>query len=92
VETQPGVRARQYCWLSGEYGLVLKDATDGLYGLVRWDTEKAQDTEDWTGLWGTFVAMGGRVLEEYEFKFIGPDGSLKSEYENGKYNTGILKH
>jgi hypothetical protein len=66
-------------WLSGEYGLVLKDAPDGLYGLVRWDTEKAQDTEDWRGLWGTFVVMGGRVLEEYEFKFIGPDGRLKIE-------------
>jgi len=68
-------------WLSGEYGLVLKDAPDGLYGLVRWDTEKAQDTEDWRGLWGTFVSMGGRVLEEFEFKFIGPDGSLKRNAE-----------
>lgn len=52
---------------------------DGLYGLVGWNTEKAQDTEDWRGLWSAFVAMGGRVPEEYEFKFIGPDSSLKSE-------------
>jgi len=76
-------------WLSGEYGLVLNDAPDGLYGLVRWDTEKAQDTEDWRGLWGTFVAMGGRVLQEYDFKFIGPDGSLKSEYGNANRTQGF---
>jgi hypothetical protein len=67
--------------LNGEYGVVLTDNPDGLYGLVRWDTEKTQGTEDWRGLWGTFIAMGGRVLEEYEFKFISPGGSLKSNTE-----------
>ncbi|MBT2560478.1 hypothetical protein J7E50_25595 [Pedobacter sp. ISL-68] len=29
----------------------------------------------------TFVAMGGRVLKEYEFKFIEPDGCLKRNAE-----------
>jgi hypothetical protein len=68
---------------------VLKDAPDGLYGLVRWHTEKAQDTEDWRGLWDTFIAMGGRVQEEHEFKFIGPGGNLKSEYGNGNRTQGF---
>jgi hypothetical protein len=77
--------------LNGEYGVVLKDATDGLYGLLRWDTDKAQDSEDWRGLWGTFVAMGGRVLEEYEFRFIGPDGGLKNNTEMEMENRNNLK-
>jgi len=72
--------------LGGEYGVVLNDAPDRLYGLVRWDTDKAQDTEDWRGLWGTFVTMGGKVLEEYDFKFIMPDSSIKLNMGTGTEN------
>lgn len=44
--------------LRGECGLVLPKASDSeLIGLIRWDTEKDNDIEDWRGLYGTFLQV-----------------------------------
>ncbi|RQO77755.1 hypothetical protein DBR40_07205 [Pedobacter sp. KBW01] len=67
--------------LEGEYGVVLGDSEDGLFGLVRWDTDKDQDAEDWRGIWGNFLAMGGKVVEDHEFNFIDRYGNLKRGME-----------
>lgn len=77
--------------LNGEYGVVLQDFEGGLFGLIRWDTDRPQDTEDWRGIWSNFVTMGGKVLEEYEFRFINIDGSLKRNLEMENRNLDIFK-
>ena len=67
--------------LSGEYGIVITSNLEEInqYGIIRWDTEKENDIEDWRGMFGTFVNMGGKIIEEnYKFKFINDDGSLKA--------------
>jgi len=48
------------------------------YGLIRWDTNKENDIEDWRGVFGSFLAAGGKeVSQNHEFKFINEDGALK---------------
>ena len=32
------------------------------YGVIRWDTDRCE--EDWTGMFGSFIQNGGKVLEE----------------------------
>ena len=47
-------------------------------GLIRWDTNKREDFEDWRGLWGIFIAIGGHEIDSgYKFKFINDDGTFK---------------
>ena len=68
--------------LSGEFGVVIKAEPDwpNQYGIIRWDTSKENDTEDWRGLFGTFSQLGGKLLDEnYSFEFINDDGSLKTK-------------
>jgi hypothetical protein len=78
--------------LNGEYGIVtdqffessiVTDTEKSLiksYGLIRWDTDRISDFEDWRGLWGTFVAMGGCEVDKgYQFQYIGDDGGLREE-------------
>lgn len=67
--------------LSGEYGIVITSDLEEInhYGIIRWDTEKENDIEDWRGMFGTFINMGGKILvEDHMFKFINDDGSLKA--------------
>jgi len=67
--------------LSGEYGIVIKSNLEEFnqYGIIRWDTEKENDIEDWRGMFGTFTEMGGKIIEEnYTFKFINDDGNAKA--------------
>ncbi|WNM18870.1 hypothetical protein [Flavobacterium capsici] len=67
--------------LSGEYGIVITSNLEEFnqYGIIRWDTEKENDIEDWRGMFGTFKEMGGKMLTgNYEFKFINDDGSSKA--------------
>ncbi len=67
--------------LSGEYGIVITSNLEEInqYGIIRWDTEKENDIEDWRGMFGTFISMGGNILEEdHIFKFINDHGSLKA--------------
>ena len=77
--------------LDGEYGVVLDEegialygvadwnTTPKEYGVVRWDTEKENDIEDWRGLFGSFFNAGGTVVEpNHEFEFINDKGSIKA--------------
>ena len=65
--------------LKNEFGVVLdKEVEDDLIGLIRWDTEKENDVEDWRGLFGTFLQAGGKVVgQDHDFKFIDEKGALK---------------
>ncbi len=48
------------------------------YGLIRWDTNKEHDTEDWRGMYGSFIDSGGvEINQEHQFKYINQDGGLK---------------
>lgn len=61
--------------LNNEYGIIL--LLDGKEE-IRWDTKKAIDREDWTGLFGTFIESGGIIIDQsYEFQFIDENGKLK---------------
>lgn len=78
-------------FLNGEFGVgidhfVMKDHTfsnwEGSYskpyGIIRWDTRRKSDLEDWRGLWGTFVAQGGCAIgKDYQFQFINDDSTFK---------------
>lgn len=67
--------------MANQYGVVLDKAVDSdLAGLIRWDTERENDVEDWRGLFGTFLKSGGQVVDqEYQFKFINDMGQLKED-------------
>ena len=42
-------------YLQNEYGVVVKsEKIENSYGLIRWDTNKNEDLEDWRGLFGSF--------------------------------------
>ena len=67
--------------LEGEVGVVLVPELDqpDFCGMIRWDTINENDFEDWRGQFGTFIQLGGKVLNEnYDFKFINDDGSKKN--------------
>lgn len=66
--------------LNNEFGVVIKDEFDkpNFCGVIRWDTSKENDIEDWRGQFGAFVNIGGKILNDnYSFRFINDDGSLK---------------
>ena len=65
--------------MANEFGVVLeKTADNDLVGLIRWDTGKENDVEDWRGLFGSFIQSGGKVVDQnYKFKFIDDKGQLK---------------
>ena len=65
--------------LDNECGVVLDKSEDwNEYGLIRWDTNKENDVEDWRGLFGSFLQAGGQVINpDHEFIFINNDGTLK---------------
>ena len=67
--------------LNSEFGVVISSKKDGneLIGVIRWDTDKKSDYEDWRGLFGSFIENGGKIVNEhYKFTFITDDGRLKS--------------
>jgi len=66
--------------LNGEFGVVIKSNNEysDFQGIIRWDTNNMNDFEDWSGLFGSFIEIGGKILdEEYVFQFINDDGSLQ---------------
>ncbi|RAV97619.1 hypothetical protein DQQ10_27530 [Pseudochryseolinea flava] len=65
--------------LKEEFGIVLDKTVDNnVVGLIRWDTEKETDVEDWRGLFGSFLQSGGQVVDhDHKFKFIDDKGELK---------------
>lgn len=67
--------------LDNEFGIVIKSESDNLniYGVIRWDTPIENDFEDWRGLFGTFISLGGKPINnDYTFKFITDEGNLKN--------------
>lgn len=62
--------------MNGEFGLVL--LIDGKE-LIRWDTNQEVDTEDWSGLFGTFKDNGGTILDQdFNFQFIDETGKIST--------------
>jgi len=65
-------------FLNNEYGLILNKHRNNNFGIIRWDSPKQADEEDWIGMFGTFKQMGGKIINQnYQFKYINDDGSLK---------------
>ncbi|WP_228452041.1 hypothetical protein [Chryseobacterium sp. G0186] len=61
-----------------EYGVVTGIKKNESSTVIRWDTPDERDTEDWCRIWGSFVVAGGRIVDQdYQFKYINDDGSLK---------------
>ncbi len=65
--------------LESECGVVLDKSEDwNEYGLIRWDTDKENDIEDWRGLFASFLQASGQIInQDHEFKFINDDGTKK---------------
>ena len=69
-------------YLNGEFGVVIKSELDELnfYGVIRWDSNKESDHEDWRGMFGTFMNQGGKIIDKsHQFEFINDDGTLKTK-------------
>lgn len=68
--------------LNNELGIVIKPEFktewDNEPGLIRWDTDKDEDLEDWRGLFASFLNAGGReVSQDTSFEFITDSGHRK---------------
>ena len=78
-----GVVTDQFWESDGVYtvnGKTYQGVASKLYGVIRWDSSKKSDFEDWRGLWGTFRDSGGQqISQDYSFQFIDDDGSLKAK-------------
>jgi hypothetical protein len=67
--------------VNGEFGVIVKSELDkpNLFGTIRWDTAKENDTEDWNGMFGTFTKIGGKIIDQnHIFKYINDDGTKKT--------------
>ena len=69
--------------LQNEYGVVIqpqeRTGWDKEPGIIRWDTKKSEDNEDWRGLLGSFIDNGGELIDpDFEFEFITNEGKLKN--------------
>lgn len=61
--------------MNDEFGLVLIE--DGKE-IIRWDTDKELDSEDWTGQFGVFIEIGGFIIDQnQQFEYIDENGKLK---------------
>ncbi|MBU8883959.1 hypothetical protein KSK37_12760 [Kaistella sp. DKR-2] len=50
--------------LNGEYGIVTDEKIENNFGIILWDTEKKNDTENWCGQFGSFKKIGGIIISE----------------------------
>ncbi|SHK62496.1 hypothetical protein [Chryseobacterium polytrichastri] len=67
-------------FIHNEYGVIIDFKEHGLSTVIRWDTLKENDFEDWFSMWGTFFDMGGEIINKnHQFKYINDDGSLKDK-------------
>jgi hypothetical protein len=65
-------------FLDNEYGIIVNVKFHENSTVVRWDTSLENDFEDWSGMWGSFVQIGGHIIDpNYRFKYINDDGTLK---------------
>lgn len=72
--------------LNNEYGVVIERTRDADWdkepGIIRWDSNKQNDEEDWRGLYGSFVDSGGKEIDStHQFQFINENGELR-EHQN----------
>jgi hypothetical protein len=78
-----GVVTNQFFESDGTYtvnGAIHQGVPCKLYGIIRWDTNKELDFEDWMGQWGSFITAGGHeVDQDYRFQFINNDGTFKKQ-------------
>ncbi|MFL9833244.1 hypothetical protein [Chryseobacterium terrae] len=66
--------------LENEYGIILEKQKENNFGIIRWDTPKEVDEENWIGMFETFKKMGGKIINQnHQFKYINDDGSLKNK-------------
>lgn len=66
--------------LDGEYGVIVDFKEHESSTIIRWDTPKENDFEDWCSMWGPFVQVGGKIIDQnYQFRYINDDGSLKDK-------------
>ncbi|QQN61073.1 hypothetical protein I6H88_06305 [Elizabethkingia bruuniana] len=66
--------------LNEENGVVLDVEINGIFGKIRWDTNKENDIEDWCGQFGSFLDAGGKILnQDFKFKHINDDGTLNND-------------
>jgi hypothetical protein len=66
-------------YLDNEFGIVINSEFDKipLYGIIRWDTTKENDLEDWRGQFGTFINNGGKIINViHKFIHIDNEGNL----------------
>lgn len=69
-------------FLDNEYGVVLNRERNNSFGIIRWDTSKEVDEEDWIGMFWNFKQMGGKIINEnHQFQYINDDGSLKERFK-----------
>jgi len=67
-------------FLDGEYGVVVDLKKHENSTIIRWDTRKENDFEDWCSMWLSFVQMGGKLIDQnYQFTYINDDGSVKDK-------------
>ncbi|ANF53183.1 hypothetical protein A0O34_14195 [Chryseobacterium glaciei] len=67
-------------FLDNEYGVIIDLKIHELSTVIRWDTPKEKDIEDWCSMWQTFFDMGGKIINQnHQFKYINDDGSLKDK-------------
>jgi hypothetical protein len=65
-------------FLENEYGVIVNLKSHEFSTMIRWDTPDEKDFEDWSGMWGPFVQIGGKIIDSnYQFKYINDDGTLK---------------
>ncbi len=73
-----GFKVGAKVFLDGEYGVVINLKKHEVSTIIRWDTPMENDIEDWCSMWGTFIQMGGIVIDpNHQFQYIQDDGSLK---------------
>lgn len=64
--------------LNNETGVLIQTKDSNEPGVIRWDTKNESDYEDWTGLFGSFISSGCKIIDDnHTFKFINDNGSLK---------------
>ncbi|GAE64735.1 hypothetical protein H3Z85_02590 [Chryseobacterium indologenes] len=64
--------------LDQEYGVLTNCKEHESSTIILWDTPDEKDFEDWSGLWESFVTMGGAIAHpDFQFKYINGDGTLK---------------
>lgn len=65
-------------FLDDEYGVVIDLKEHENSTIIRWDTPKENDFEDWCSMWFSFIQIGGKIVDQnYQFRYINDDGSLK---------------